>query len=186
MGVYFTSDLHIGHDKDFIYKPRGFNNIIEMDNAIIKNFTEILTFEDTLYVLGDIVMGGEAMHAEWNRVFYSIPCKNIYYIIGNHDSTNKCEYYDSHNFQCLGYASMLKIHKKVSFYLSHYPTITENFDEENGKGHRVINISGHTHSKEKFYNNNRYIYNVALDAHDCRPVELEQILKDIRTKDKIN
>jgi calcineurin-like phosphoesterase family protein len=60
--------------------------------------------------------------------------------------------------------------------------MTENFDEENGKGHRVINISGHTHRKEKFYNNNRSIYNVALDAHDCRPVELEQILKDIRHK----
>jgi calcineurin-like phosphoesterase family protein len=94
MGIYFTSDLHIGHDKDFIYKPRGFNDVFEMDNAIIKNFNEVLKYDDTLYILGDIVMGGEQFHKEWNRVLNSLPCAEVYYIIGNHDTENKCEYYD--------------------------------------------------------------------------------------------
>ena len=45
MSIYFTSDLHIGHDKDFLYKPRGFNNVWDMDNAIIENITHTLTHE---------------------------------------------------------------------------------------------------------------------------------------------
>ena len=179
MEMFFTSDLHIGHDKDFIYEPRGFNNVTEMDDAIIKNFNEVLSYEDTLYILGDIAMGGESMKSEWNRVLYSIPCEHIYYIIGNHDTDNKCDYYElMFHFEPLGYADMIKYDKKTGLYLSHYPTKTDNFDDEK-KGHRIINLFGHTHSKDKFYNNNRYMYNVALDAHNCYPVEINQILSDI-------
>lgn len=35
--MYFTSDLHLNHDKEFIYKNRGFNSINEMNNTIIRN-----------------------------------------------------------------------------------------------------------------------------------------------------
>jgi calcineurin-like phosphoesterase family protein len=182
MGIYFTSDLHIGHDKDFIYKPRGFNDVFEMDNAIIKNFNEVLKYDDTLYILGDIVMGGEQFHKEWNRVLNSLPCAEVYYIIGNHDTENKCEYYDKVClFQSLGYAALLKVKKYISIYLSHYPTITENFDDDKTK-HYTINLFGHTHSKDKFYNNNRFMYNVAVDAHNCYPVEINQIFEDIKNK----
>ena len=36
--VWFTSDLHLGHNKPFLYEPRGFKNIQEHDNAIIENW----------------------------------------------------------------------------------------------------------------------------------------------------
>lgn len=180
MGMFFTSDLHINHDKEFLYKPRGFKNITEMNDAIIKNFNEVLTWEDSLYILGDIVMGGEISKSEWNRVLRSIPCKNIYYITGNHDTITKQAYYQYELcFNPLGYAYVMKYNKHISFYLSHYPTFTDNFDNDK-KGHRVINLFGHTHSKDKFYNGNRYMYNVALDAHNCYPVEINQILSDIK------
>ena len=39
---YFTSDLHIGHDKDFIWKARGFNSIEEHDTQILKNWNSII------------------------------------------------------------------------------------------------------------------------------------------------
>ena len=25
--IYFTSDTHFGHNKDFLWSPRGYNNI---------------------------------------------------------------------------------------------------------------------------------------------------------------
>ena len=37
--VWVTSDFHINHNREFIYKPRGFNNIGEMNEAIISNTT---------------------------------------------------------------------------------------------------------------------------------------------------
>lgn len=35
--IYFTADLHFGHNKEFIYKKRGFNSVDEMNNKIIEN-----------------------------------------------------------------------------------------------------------------------------------------------------
>lgn len=35
--IYLTSDLHFGHNKEFLYKPRGFNSIEAHDEQIIKN-----------------------------------------------------------------------------------------------------------------------------------------------------
>lgn len=48
--IYFSSDLHLNHAKDFIYKPRGFNNIFTMNETIIKNFNQIITYDDDLYL----------------------------------------------------------------------------------------------------------------------------------------
>ena len=32
--IWFTSDLHFCHDRDFIYGPRGFKSVQEMNEAI--------------------------------------------------------------------------------------------------------------------------------------------------------
>ena len=36
MNVFFTSDTHFCHDRGFVYEPRGFKNIEEMNEAIAK------------------------------------------------------------------------------------------------------------------------------------------------------
>ena len=55
--IYFSSDHHLQHNKNFIYEPRGFKNIYEMNNTIIKNFNSIITWEDDFYLLGDNFLG---------------------------------------------------------------------------------------------------------------------------------
>ena len=55
--IYVTSDLHIGHDKDFMYTPRGFSSITEHDNAILENWNKIVKDDDIVYILGDIMLG---------------------------------------------------------------------------------------------------------------------------------
>ena len=35
--IFVTSDLHFGHDRGFLYEPRGFNSPEEHDKGIIKN-----------------------------------------------------------------------------------------------------------------------------------------------------
>ena len=47
---------------------------------------------------------------------------------------------------------------------------------------RILNLFGHTHSKEKFYQDNPTMYNVALDAHNNTPVSIDQIIEDIKAK----
>ena len=51
---YFTSDMHIGHDKDFIWQARGFSSIEEHDKEILKRWNSVVSPDDTVYILGDI------------------------------------------------------------------------------------------------------------------------------------
>ena len=173
---YFTSDLHIGHDKDFIYKSRGFSSIEEHDIGILKRWNSVITNEDNVYILGDLCLGNEK---EWNKIFYNLNGKEKTFIVGNHDTNNKIDkYVFDYNMIYAGLATLYKYSKKYNFYLSHYPTITTNFDDT--KKYPIINLFGHTHQKSKFFDGNPYMYNVALDAHNCTPVSIEQIIKDIK------
>lgn len=176
--IYFTSDWHIGHNKEFIYKARGFSSIEEHDTAVLKRCNELVQYNDELWILGDLAMSSN--EKEWNRVYLSLNCQNIHYLQGNHETDNKMDIYDyEYQFDFHGFADIYKYSKNRIFYLSHYPTIVGNF--EDGKP-AMWNLSGHTHSKDKFsiYPN---VYNVALDAHNCYPVSIETIMKDILKKE---
>lgn len=174
--LLLTGISHIGHDKDFLFRPRGFSSVEEHDITILENCNEIVKPEDELWILGDLAMNPQN-EKEWDMIFHSINCKNVHYIQGNHDTDYKMDKYDlEYGFIFEGLANVLKYSKKYHFYLSHYPTITGNFDYYK---HPVWNLSGHTHQKNKFYDNYQCVYNVALDAHNCYPVSIEQIIKDI-------
>ena len=54
--IYFTSDWHFFHNKFFIYEPRGFSSVEEMNEAIIKNHNKVVKEEDTIYCLGDCML----------------------------------------------------------------------------------------------------------------------------------
>lgn len=171
---YFTSDLHIGHNKDFIWGARGFNSIEEHDTQILLRWNKVVMPEDTVYILGDLCMGGD--EKEWNRIFKNLNgYKKIIY--GNHDTINKCnKYVNDYHMYLLGYGDIYRYSKKKAFYLSHYPTLVGNHQEEN---RFFYNLSGHTHSSDKFQYGWGKVYNVAMDAHNCTPVSIEQIIKDI-------
>ena len=54
--IFLTSDLHFGHNKEFIYKVRGFNSIEEMNEAIIERWNSVVNNDDDVYVLGDFIL----------------------------------------------------------------------------------------------------------------------------------
>ena len=118
-------------------------------------------------------MGGN--EPEWNRI-YKVLNGTKKFIIGNHDTDNKInKYTNEYNMENLGYVMIYKYSKTKKFYLSHYPTLVGNKEEKRF----FWNISGHSHSKDPFENGEKCVYNVALDAHNCYPVSIEQIIKDI-------
>lgn len=172
---FFTSDLHIGHDKDFIWSPRNFSSIEEMDKEIITRWNSIVWPDDTVYILGDLCMGEN--EKEWDNVYKALNGHKKF-IIGNHDTNKKIEIYlNRYGMNSLGYSNIYRFNKKKQFYLSHYPTLMGNFRYEKF----LWNLSGHTHSQDKFEYGQYCIYNVAMDAHNCYPVSIEQIIKDIET-----
>lgn len=175
--IWLTSDLHFGHDREFIFKPRGFNNVNEHDETLIENWNSVVAGSDTVYILGDIMLNDNDKGIEnFNRL-----SGFKYIILGNHDtSVRKALYREAHNVLSVQYATMMK-YQNYSFYLSHYPTITGNFDDESLKK-CVINLFGHTHQQENFYKDIPFMYHVGVDSHNNFPVDIETIIKDCKAK----
>ena len=132
---------------------------------------------DKLYILGDCFLNDNEQGIEYMK---RLPGEK-YIIYGNHDTDNRKCLLREAGFCCLGYAYQQKF-DGYSFYLSHYPTETSNLDNNKSLKNRVLCLSGHTHSKHKFYQDKPYIYNVALDAHNNYPVEISTIIQDIKDK----
>lgn len=173
--IWICGDWHFCHDKDFIWKARGFNSVEEMNEAIIKRHNARVTPEDTVYVLGDCALGNTAVAIEYIKQMNG----HKVLIVGNHDTDQRIKIYVEEGiFEDIQFGARLKASKRTRFYLSHYPTFVNNFDDPVN----VWNISAHTHSKEKFEIKDKKIYCVSLDAHDCCPVNIETILNDINER----
>ena len=165
--IYFTSDLHLGHDSECIYSLRGFNSTTEHDAAIVRNWNEMIRDDDVVYVLGDITFGSEEND--------SIRRLNgeIHFIIGNHDSARKICQYEAAGWINEGYAVMLEIDGE-KFYLSHYPSDVMNFGRRES-----ICLCGHKHSKDPLVDAAMGAYHVELEAHNNRPVSIDDVIKDM-------
>lgn len=106
----------------------------------------------------------------------------IHLILGNHCTDTRIELYKTcPNIVSIDYAKEIKIGKNY-FFLCHYPTITANYDDDKPWAKHLINLHGHTHSQNTFFNNNPYMYNVALDAHNNFPVLIDDIIEEVRQK----
>lgn len=88
--VYFTSDLHLFHNRKFIYEPRGFSSEQEMREIILSEWKSKVKPEDDIYVLGDFCLGKDYKAIE--ELIESLPGK-IHLVIGNHDTDAKVELY---------------------------------------------------------------------------------------------
>ena len=182
--IWIASDWHFNHDREFIYKARGFDSIYDMNEAIIERHNEVVSPLDTVYVLGDLCLGGGSDEIiKKNKKMISSLKGEIKIILGNHDTkTRVAMYYECWNTSVLGYADIIK-YNKHHFYMSHFPTITTNLDDsERPLSQRTLNLYGHTHEKNRFYNDNPMMYNVAMDAHNCYPVSLDNIIEDMNDK----
>lgn len=183
--IWLTSDTHFGHNKKFLYGPRGFTSPIEMGEAIVDNWNEVVQPEDVVYHLGDFAMGATTDPVFYNTIMGQIKQLQgtIIWIHGNHDSEHKIQMICKQcpNIHYPIWATMLK-QGKHQFYLSHYPTLTANFDDKHFSQH-VIALHGHTHQVKNFLRpDNPFLYHVGVDSHECRPVHIDEVLTDIRQR----
>lgn len=179
--VWFTSDLHLGHNKPFLYEPRGFKNIQEHDNAIIENWNKIIRPNDKVYVLGDLMLNDNEAGIEKIKQLKG----QIYVVRGNHDSEVRVNLYNNCNNIIKVAEGQFLRYGKYHFYLSHYPTLCSNFDNEKPLKARMISLCGHSHSQDAFADWDKgLIYHVELDAHNNFPVSIDSIIKDIKNRIK--
>lgn len=174
--VFVTSDLHFGHDKEFIWKSRGFNSVDEMNAAIIERWNAVVPHEGLVYVLGDIMLGDNV--AGINMLNQLNGEKII--ILGNHDTQARINLYQESGYET-DWAKVIK-YNGYHFYLSHYPTICANLDDaKKGLKGRMINLCGHSHVLNPYADEDKgLIYHVEVDAHNCYPINLDDVILDIK------
>lgn len=175
--IFVTSDLHINHNREFIFKPRNFESISEMNEAIVSRWNEVVTPDDEVYVLGDLMLGDSASAIEYIKRLNG----TLHIVCGNHDTDARINlYYSLPNVAEVTWALRLN-YKKFHFFLTHFPCLTGNLEKES-LTQCTCNLYGHTHQKSNFYNDMPFMYHVGVDSHNCYPVLLDDIIKEMYAK----
>lgn len=167
--IYFTSDLHFYNKKVSMVGNRIFDSIQEKNEFLIKQWNEVVTPEDEVYLLGDISDGNAS---ETNEILKRLNGTK-YLIIGNHDKYLEDSEFDKSLYAWYQPYYILRI-KETKFILFHFPI-------EVWEGYRNdrIHLHGHLHRKKATFEPIRR-YEVGVDAHDGRPVSIEEVWDSIK------
>lgn len=85
---WFIADTHFNHANVIKYDDRPFNNVIDMENEIVRLWNARVKPDDTMYHLGDFAFGPIDLQ---KRILGKLNGIKIL-IRGNHDgSENRCK-----------------------------------------------------------------------------------------------
>ena len=124
--IFLTSDLHMGHDREFVWKVRRYDSVQAMNLAQVQKWNETVEDDDDIYVLGDLMLGDS------NNIEFIKQLKGkIHIVLGNHDTANREKMYRElpNVVEVEGVGIRLK-YRKYYFIMTHYPMITGNLEKE--------------------------------------------------------
>lgn len=211
--IFVTADLHYDHVNiikgqsvwNNLEACRDFENIEDMNSAIIKSINNTVSKYDILYLAGDLAF--KNVYSLYH-LMKNIRCQNIYCILGNHDQAIR----DNKRFniqipessgvilaeEFLGKTllpgekysfrthEMFKdIHKRVElthnkqkFIIDHYP-----LDTWNQAMHGSIMIHGHVHGALDTSDLNMYYKRIDVDwGKFKRPISLDEIAEMMKDR----
>lgn len=182
--IFFTSDLHFGHENVIRFDNRPFDTVEEMDEEMIKRWNAKVGKGDIVYVLGDFIW-----KAATNEAVSIIRRLNgqIILIKGNHDRF-------LHNAAAKKALAGIKDYDDICVILEDGTTrrcILSHYFIPFYNGHRyqAIHLHGHSHLTEEAaeevristeLNEKGYdlkIYNVGCMYWNYTPVTLDEILE---------
>jgi calcineurin-like phosphoesterase family protein len=167
--IYFTADLHFGHERVIEHCNRPFASTEEMNATLIRNWNEVVAPKDEVYILGDFTM----MHGEAAHHYLTLLNGRKYFIRGNHDRfLNTIDSFGNH-FEWVKDYYVLKQNNR-QFVLFHYP-IAEWYGYFRG----AIHLYGHVHNSPisaARLNISGLAFNVGVDCNGFRPVSIEEII----------
>ena len=184
MRIFFTSDLHFGHENVLKFDDRPFETVEEMDEELIRRWNNKVDKGDLVYVLGDLIW--KSANNEALSILKRLNGQ-IILIKGNHDRFIK-------NATAKNALAGLKDYDDICVALADGTTrrcILSHYFMPFYNGHRynAIHLHGHSHKTEEHYlelgiikaiKDNGYepqIYNVGCMHWDYAPVTLDEILR---------
>lgn len=165
--IYFTSDLHLGHNAVIRMQNRPFADVEEMNRILIQNYNAVVHKGDTAYILGDLSHHLNAAKA--NELIQKMNGKKIL-LKGNHDVNYDPELFEEIcDFKTVSFSGQ-------NIALMHYPMLSWPKSR-----HGSIQLHGHIHADMSYNEKNReegiLRYDVGVDANYYYPVSLQQILQ---------
>jgi calcineurin-like phosphoesterase family protein len=138
--IYFTSDLHFGHEAILKYCNRPFANVEEMNQKLIENWNKKVPEDGIVFNLGDFAWGG---YPFWKSMREQLNGK-IILIKGNHDEKNLTQTGAQELFELVTYQMKIQIEGR-KIYLNHYPFLcyAGTYRDANGLEYEAF---GHVHS----------------------------------------
>jgi len=184
MTTFFTSDTHFNHIKILEYEAssRPFKTTQDMDEVLIENWNKVVTPTDTVYHLGDFMMG----QRDTALVYRQRLNGKIILVMGNHDvgkhhyseggvrSTTATVVKGSLHTALAGAGFDEVCHNKhiivngLHLFLSHVPDM--NFAPS---AETAIHLCGHVHGS---WTRVGPIINCGVDVCGLRPMSLEELL----------
>lgn len=78
--IFFTSDLHFGHQNIIRFCNRPWKTTDEMEEALIENWNSVVTDDDIVFDLGDFAF---APNSKWKEILGELNGQH-HLIVGNH------------------------------------------------------------------------------------------------------
>jgi len=161
--LFFISDPHFGHANIIRLCQRPFKDLEEMNETLINNWNNTISYDSIVVCLGDFVWGGTQL---W-KSFLSVLKGQKILILGNHD--NKCNIAEVES-EFLDIRDILEIRTSSGrLFCCHYP-----LTGWGGSYHGVYHLYGHIHEKD-FNHAVPQQYNCCVERNDYRPISLNEV-----------
>lgn len=170
--VFFTSDLHLGHEGIVAFRNKvhkqDFQSASDVDEWLLERHNARVRPQDTVWMLGDIVWGTE--HLPTLEKFNGR--KRI--ILGNHDLERGRDTIDEYMKY---FETVHAIKKKYGIVMSHVPIHPESLEFR-----WEYNMHGHIHHKELDLKDPRYL-NVNVDVNNGFPLSLHEVREALNAEE---
>lgn len=168
--IFFTADLHFGHERIIEFHPDRGNSLEEMHDRLVTNWNETVSRGDEVWMLGDFAMG----KLDTSLKFFHKLNGSKHLVSGNHDGNRT---------KNLPWASVNDYkewrRKPYKAVLSHYPMLTWN-----GAHRGTWMLHGHSHGLLAPTTTTRM--DVGVDCHpDFRPFSLDEIALEMDSREYI-
>jgi len=173
--IFFCSDIHFSHSNVINFDKRPFDNVIEMNEIIIKNWNDTVRPNDKVFYLGDFAF---ASKNKINELAWRLNGK-IYFIMGNHDKYSILD--KTGRFEGIWEGGEIYIKYDDNsekdyqhIVMSHYPMLVWN-----KHSHGSVMIHGHCHQNMKSTHQDYYkrrVEDMGINGWDYKPVSFKQLM----------
>jgi len=160
--IFFSSDHHFYHYNVIANDNRPFEDMYEMNHALIMNWNRTVGKKDIVFYVGDIGYNNRYVK-EMKDVVHQLNGV-IIFVLGNHDYIHNIQSYD--RFAEIHEVLRIQI-DSTKYTLSHHP-----FRSWNSKKHGACNLHGHEHGRMLPLKNTM---DVGVPANGYAPVSLDQV-----------